>query len=465
MNDPTTPTNDVTLATNLATTRAAADGSRPTHGGGSPRSPRRRAVGVLSSLLAMALVAPMAEVGAAGPPPMVDESVFGSTVIERVGEVARRSMQRSPRSAPRTDRTTQVERPVVTSRAGECVEDLASDTRGDVVALDISGYGVSSDCDVWAFAAVTVDEWSLWELDGLVVALDLDERAGTGCNGWDAAAAAIHDGGLFAGMYLTPTCEEDTWTFLGAIPASSRYTNSIALGFPGDAIGGDRSFRWTMALGSIYARPDRAPDTGWRQVGAEAAPAPASAPRAVTASAAPRTLTMSWRPPLSDGGSRITDYAVQIRSGSSGWSTVSDGVGSRRSATIGRLVNGRRYDVRVAAVTAAGRGAWSRPVAATPVGTPSSVRRLDARPRARAALVTWSRPADNGGRPIVDYVIQVSTSGGRSWTTVADGRSRDTTALVEDLRAGRRHLVRVAARNDVGRGRWSAPVAVTPRGR
>jgi titin len=265
-------------------------------------------------------------------------------------------------------------------------------------------------------------------------------------------------------MFAMPGCDDDTWTYLGGIPVSSRYTNSIALGFPASAISRDTSFRWLMVLDSIYGDSDRAPDAGWRQVGIEAAPALASAPRALDARISSRTIELTWRAPLSDGGSRITGHAVQIRSGRSGWTTVSGATSARRTATLTRLVNGRTYDVRVAAVTAAGRGAWSGPVQATPAGAPGTPRGLDARARERGAVVSWRRPADEGGRRITDYTVQVSADNGRIWRSVADGRSPATSVVVDGLRPGRRHLVRVAARNDVGRGPWSRPVAVTPRG-
>jgi hypothetical protein len=67
-----------------------------------------------------------------------------------------------------------------------------------------------------------------------------------------------------------------------------------------------------------------------------------------------------------DVGCRITDHVVQIRLGRSGWTAVTAGTSARPNAVIGKLVNGRTYQVRVAARTEIGRGPWSRSVAVTP---------------------------------------------------------------------------------------------------
>lgn len=430
-----------------------------------PRRRRRHLARLGASALAVALVVPTAAGATTPDPPSAlpqpvasadDHHTVRAALFDRLANESEGTARRS-HDPGRTTSARHVD------RVGECADDSATDTVGDVFALDIRAYAVSSDCDVWAFGAITLDSWELWELEGLVVLVDLDERSDTGCNGADVAAVAIEDLGLFAGMFTTPNCADDSWTYLGDIPVSSRYTNSIALGFPASAIGRDTSFRWSMALESIYGGLDRAPDVGWRAVGVEAVPALASAPRRLAARISSRTIGLTWRAPDSDGGSPITDHVVQIQSRGGGWTTVTAATSARRDAVIGKLVNGRTYQLRVAAVTAAGRGAWSQTVEATPAGAPGSPRSLDARARTRGALVSWRRPADDGGRRVTDYAIQISTNNGRTWSTVSDGRSADTSTFVDRLRPGRRHLIRVAARTEIGRGPWSRSVAVTPR--
>ena len=70
-------------------------------------------------------------------------------------------------------------------------------------------------------------------------------------------------------------------------------------------------------------------------------------------------LTVSWTKPQSD--LNITRYEVQYREfGTSGWKTVIVTGSDTVTATLASVVPGRRYNVNVRAVSAAGTGAFSR---------------------------------------------------------------------------------------------------------
>jgi len=73
--------------------------------------------------------------------------------------------------------------------------------------------------------------------------------------------------------------------------------------------------------------------------------------------------------------------------------------------------------------------------------------------------LTWLAPADPGGTPVTDYDIEVSSDGGSTWTPFADGVAAATNATVTGLTNGTTYVFRVAARNAVGIGGWSAPSA------
>ncbi len=128
------------------------------------------------------------------------------------------------------------------------------------------------------------------------------------------------------------------------------------------------------------------------------------------------------------------------------------------------LANGTSYSVRIRAVNAAGPGSASATTVATPLTLPTVPLSLTTSPSSNAVDVSWTAPSNNGGAAISDYVIQLSTNNGTSWTTFNDGVSSSATATVTGLTNGTPYVFRVAAVNSVGTGSYSINSAsVTPR--
>jgi hypothetical protein len=102
----------------------------------------------------------------------------------------------------------------------------------------------------------------------------------------------------------------------------------------------------------------------------------------------------------------VTSYVVQTSPDGSTWTTVS--AGSPASAAIlSGLTNGVAVHVRVAAVNAAGTGAYTAAVIATPsvgalAGLPTN---LVATPGNGQVALSWNAPVVSGGRiPSVSIV-------------------------------------------------------------
>ncbi len=169
------------------------------------------------------------------------------------------------------------------------------------------------------------------------------------------------------------------------------------------------------------------------------------------------SLGVSWVAP-GDGGSDITGYRVQ-------WSTDDQFEASDPSAAVGGavlsrrvggLVNGTEHWVRVRAVNGVGGGSWSLPVSAFPAAPPSAPQNLGAAPGDGAVTVSWEAPADDGGSPIIGYLVQ--------WDGPGLPGGSDTEVTVDDdvlshriagLTNGLSYRVRVQARNAGGAGRRS----------
>ena len=76
-------------------------------------------------------------------------------------------------------------------------------------------------------------------------------------------------------------------------------------------------------------------------------------------------------------------------------------------------------------------------------------------PLDNAVRLTWTAPANNGGTPITDYVIQYSADGGITWSTYSHIASTSTTVTIPFL-TPTTYTFRVAAVNAIGTGAYSA---------
>jgi len=177
-------------------------------------------------------------------------------------------------------------------------------------------------------------------------------------------------------------------------------------------------------------------------------------------------VTLSWTAPASNGGAAISDYRVQYSSDNGGsWSSFGDAVSSATSTTVAGLVNGKSYVFRVAAVNAAGAGAYGlKSAAVTPRTVPGVLTGIAGVPGNGSVTLSFGAPATNGGAAVTDYRVQYSSDNGVRWTLFADAVSSVTSTTVTGLVNGTTYVFRVAALNAAGAGGYSAKsAAVTPR--
>ena len=177
-------------------------------------------------------------------------------------------------------------------------------------------------------------------------------------------------------------------------------------------------------------------------------------------------LAIGWQAPQNDGGSAITGYTVQWKSGSQSFGDPSREHTTGASAAtyvITGLTNGTEYTVRVIAVNAVGDGPPSSEKTATPVGPPDAPPNVQAGSGHQQLTVRWGAPND-GGSAITEYTLQWK-SGGESFTssrqrTIAAPSRTDT---IPSLDNGTEYTVRVRATTALGDSDWSAEAKGTPR--
>ncbi|MEP7054491.1 MAG: fibronectin type III domain-containing protein [Actinomycetota bacterium] len=228
-----------------------------------------------------------------------------------------------------------------------------------------------------------------------------------------------------------------------ATPGGASCDTSAVLGCTVTGLTNGTAYSFSVvATNAVGAGPISAPSSSAVPI---TVPGPPAAPATLRGNG---IVTVSWSPPADTGGSAITGYTVVARPAAAGCSTVVT------RCTFRALVSGTAYTFVVRATSAAGAGAGSPPsarvIAATAParpGRPAAVRGHG------LAVVTWSRPASDGGSAITGYRA-VASPGGRSCTTRGAVR-----CIVTGLVDGRAYRFTVTATNSLGRG---APATTTP---
>ena len=188
------------------------------------------------------------------------------------------------------------------------------------------------------------------------------------------------------------------------------------------------------------------------------------APTEVIPSRGDGAVDLTWVAPAGNG-SDITDYAVEYSTDDGiSWIAFDDGVSAEASVKVTGLVADTSYRVHVSAVNDVGQGSWSDPTTATsPLGAPGQVPSLVVVADNGSARLAWTAPLDDGGRPVVEYVVEYRATGAAEWTAVPAVRVSGNAATVTGLTNGVTYQFRVAARSDFATGDFpNEPLRATP---
>lgn len=176
----------------------------------------------------------------------------------------------------------------------------------------------------------------------------------------------------------------------------------------------------------------------------------------------PETCSLSWRPPLDDGGSPITNYVVEKLDPLTGlFLKVSSFVRGCSYDVIG-LEPSKKYKFRVRAENQYG---VSQPLESDEPITakfPFTVPDAPGQPRvidwdASSATITWERPYNDGGSKIQGFKIEFRDVSDVDWRMANDYLVKDTTYTVHNLLQGREYEFRIRAKNAAGFSKPSPP--------
>jgi titin len=331
---------------------------------------------------------------------------------------------------------------------------VVDDGVGPTASATVSGLvdGVSVWLRLAALNAIGRSEWSVpietTPLGPPDVPGGLDAAAAAGQVGLTWTAPSATGGSMITDYIVQQSTDGTTWTTVsdGVSTATettvSGLTNGTGYEFRVAAVNVVGAGPWSSA---VQTTPAGTPEP----------------PSALLATAGAGRARLTWTAPDSNG-SPLTDYIVQRSTDGATWTTIRDGVSTATATTVSGLTNGTRYQFRVAAANGVGAGPWSSPVQATPVAKPGRPSALRATAGVGRVRLTWTAAASNGS-PITDYIVQRAI--GRRWITVNDGVRTAPSATVTGLTNGTSYRFRVAAKNAVGQGAWSAAVRAIPHAR
>lgn len=176
-------------------------------------------------------------------------------------------------------------------------------------------------------------------------------------------------------------------------------------------------------------------------------------------------VNLTWVAP-NTGGATILNYIVEYRlATTSSWSQY-DLASTSTSASLGSLINGNAYDVRVAVMVDDGSGgqvlsSYTSTIRANPFSV-GEAPVLAVTPGVSQLTLAWATPNANGSS-ITDYVIEYKLASDSTWTTLVDGVSSLTTAVITNLSNGADYEVRAKSVNLAGQSAFGATVTGTPR--
>uniref|UniRef100_A0A3B3Z9Z3 Titin n=1 Tax=Periophthalmus magnuspinnatus TaxID=409849 RepID=A0A3B3Z9Z3_9GOBI len=161
------------------------------------------------------------------------------------------------------------------------------------------------------------------------------------------------------------------------------------------------------------------------------------------------SVSLSWEPPLIDGGAKISHYIVEKREQKRmAFTSVSTNC-VRNSFIISDLQEGGRYYFRVLAVNELGVGLPASTeqvkVSEAPL-PPGKIVVVDV--TRHTVTLSWEKPDHDGGSKITNYIVEMQPKGDDKWTVCSESKALEAT--IDGLTTGEEYSFRVTAVNDKG---------------
>jgi titin len=258
--------------------------------------------------------------------------------------------------------------------------------------------------------------------------------------------APLDDGGATVTKYLV-------YRATASIGPYTNIQNSTNLYYLDNTVNNGNTYYYKV---SAYNSEGEGTQTAYIIVTPGAAP---TAPQNLQVSYSDSQVSLTWQPPLDDGGFTVTKYRVYRGISASGPFT---NVGNSTILSYDDLsvTNGNTYWYNVTAINSEGEGPTSNQISVIPATLPTAPRSLQATYQDSQVSLTWLAPLDTGGYSILNYSIYRATSALGPFTFFDNTTSLSYTDTA--VTNGNQYWYNVTATTLEGEGASSNVITVTP---
>ncbi|NIG60022.1 immunoglobulin superfamily member [Pontoporia blainvillei] len=171
---------------------------------------------------------------------------------------------------------------------------------------------------------------------------------------------------------------------------------------------------------------------------------------------------MKWKAPKDNGGRPITQFIVERKAvGKKSWIKIGEVDSKVTKFSTNKVEEGKAYQFRILAVNSEG---VSDPLETEEVfaGNPVEPPGLASQPQVtdvtkEAVTITWNAPTQDGGAPVLGYIVERRKKGSNLWVPVNQDPIQGTKYTVDGLLEDTEYEFRVIAVNKAGPGQPSTP--------
>ncbi|XP_044050814.1 immunoglobulin superfamily member 22-like isoform X2 [Siniperca chuatsi] len=170
-----------------------------------------------------------------------------------------------------------------------------------------------------------------------------------------------------------------------------------------------------------------------------------------------KCIKMKWKAPRDNGGKQVISFVIERRvAGKKSWIRVGEEDSSTTTFIDDKVEEGQVYQYRIRAVNAEG---MSDPLeteevrAGEPVEAPGTASQPQVSNITKDTMtVSWTPPAQDGGAPVLGYILERRKKGSNMWLQVNKELLTDTKFIVEGLVDDVEYEFRVTSVNRAGAG-------------